>query len=375
MPTSVEQMPAGVAPGTDDEVIRTDELTKVYPGDILAVDGLDLSVQARRDLRPARSERRRQDDDRRDAHDARHPDRRTRVRRRRRRRRAPDRGEAGDRRRAADEHARPVAHRLGEPLLPRSLLRHEREDVEGRGRPGCSSSSASPTAPTRRCSRSPAGWRSGSWWPGRSCTGPRSCSSTSPPPASIRRAASRCGTSSASSTRDGQTILLTTHYMEEADELCDRLAIIDHGQLLALDTPSALKQSVGIDAMVTVTADGDLDQLAAVLRDEIADRDHGRARRTTSCGWACSQIHGRAARDRRRGRAAGLHRHRPLVDRTDARDRLHQPHREGPPRMTTITTPDDAPGRQGRSSAPRAGRPAPRSRRCSCATSPCCASR
>jgi ABC-2 type transport system ATP-binding protein len=68
---------------------------------------------------------------------------------------------------------------------------------------------------------------------------------------------------------DGQTILLTTHYMEEADELCDRLAIIDRGRLLALDTPAALKQSVGIDAMVTVTADGDLDQLARVLRDEI----------------------------------------------------------------------------------------------------------
>ncbi len=67
----------------------------------------------------------------------------------------------------------------------------------------------------------------------------------------------------------GQTILLTTHYMEEADELCNRLAIIDRGKLLALDTPAALKQSVGIDAMVTVTAAGDLDQLANVLRDEI----------------------------------------------------------------------------------------------------------
>jgi ABC-2 type transport system ATP-binding protein len=67
----------------------------------------------------------------------------------------------------------------------------------------------------------------------------------------------------------GQTILLTTHYMEEADELCDRLAIIDRGQLLALDTPAALKQSVGIDAMVTVTADGDLDELVTVLRTEI----------------------------------------------------------------------------------------------------------
>ena len=70
--------------------------------------------------------------------------------------------------------------------------------------------------------------------------------------------------------RDGQTILLTTHYMEEADQLCDRLAIIDHGRLLAADTPSALKRSVGVDAMVTITAVGDLDQLASVLRSGVA---------------------------------------------------------------------------------------------------------
>src|SRR5665647_1714957 len=44
---------------------------------------------------------------------------------------------------------------------------------------------------------------------------------------------------------DGQTILLTTHYMEEADQLCDRVAIMDHGKILALDTPAALKRSVG----------------------------------------------------------------------------------------------------------------------------------
>jgi ABC-2 type transport system ATP-binding protein len=67
----------------------------------------------------------------------------------------------------------------------------------------------------------------------------------------------------------GQTILLTTHYMEEADALCDRLAIIDHGRLLALDTPATLKRSVGVDAMVTVSAAGDLDALAAALRAEI----------------------------------------------------------------------------------------------------------
>src|SRR6476620_5372129 len=61
--------------------------------------------------------------------------------------------------------------------------------------------------------------------------------------------------------RDGQTILLTTHYMEEADRLCERVAIMDHGKVLALDTPAALKQSIGADTVVTVKSAGDTDRL------------------------------------------------------------------------------------------------------------------
>ncbi|HEU5400221.1 MAG TPA: daunorubicin ABC transporter ATP-binding protein, partial [Terriglobales bacterium] len=44
--------------------------------------------------------------------------------------------------------------------------------------------------------------------------------------------------------REGKTILLTTHYMEEADALCHRLAIVDHGKIIALDTPQHLKASI-----------------------------------------------------------------------------------------------------------------------------------
>ncbi len=44
---------------------------------------------------------------------------------------------------------------------------------------------------------------------------------------------------------EGITVVLTTHYMEEADELCDRVAIIDHGKILVEDTPATLKGSVG----------------------------------------------------------------------------------------------------------------------------------
>ncbi len=45
----------------------------------------------------------------------------------------------------------------------------------------------------------------------------------------------------------GMTIFLTTHYMEEADTLCDRVAIIDHGEIKALDSPEALKAQLGGD--------------------------------------------------------------------------------------------------------------------------------
>jgi ABC-2 type transport system ATP-binding protein len=63
----------------------------------------------------------------------------------------------------------------------------------------------------------------------------------------------------------GQTILLTTHYMEEADQLCERLAIMDHGKILALDAPAELKRSVGADTIVTVHASGDSDALVTLL--------------------------------------------------------------------------------------------------------------
>jgi len=71
--------------------------------------------------------------------------------------------------------------------------------------------------------------------------------------------------------REGQTILLTTHYMEEADELCSRVAIMDHGKILALDTPAALKRSLGADTIVTVRADGDLGVLARRLAEAIPE--------------------------------------------------------------------------------------------------------
>ena len=59
---------------------------------------------------------------------------------------------------------------------------------------------------------------------------------------------------------EGITVVLTTHYMEEADELCDRLAIIDHGKILVEDTPSALKASVGGDKIYELRLDAETEK-------------------------------------------------------------------------------------------------------------------
>jgi ABC-2 type transport system ATP-binding protein len=56
---------------------------------------------------------------------------------------------------------------------------------------------------------------------------------------------------------EGRTILMSTHYMEEADRLCGRVAIIDRGQLLALDTPAQLKAQAPGGTLVELYLDGD----------------------------------------------------------------------------------------------------------------------
>ncbi len=77
----------------------------------------------------------------------------------------------------------------------------------------------------------------------------------------------------------GLTVLLTTHYMEEADRLCDRVAIMDHGRILALGTPAELKASVHADTIVRVSTDGDSAAFAELLADlgdgTRAERDNG----------------------------------------------------------------------------------------------------
>jgi ABC-2 type transport system ATP-binding protein len=76
---------------------------------------------------------------------------------------------------------------------------------------------------------------------------------------------------------EGRTVVLTTHYLEEAEELCDRTAIMDSGSIIALDTPSALIRELGPSSRVTFAADGlahgELAALPAVI--SVGERDDG----------------------------------------------------------------------------------------------------
>ena len=145
---------------------------------------------------------------------------------------------------------------------------------------------------------------------------------------------------------EGQTIMLTTHYMEEADRLCERVAIMDHGKILALDTPAALKQSIGADTVVTVKAAG-RHRPAGRAADPRCDGRHphppgGRRARAARPGQ-------RPARPphRHRGGARRLRSGRPVGLRAQPGDGVHQPHRQGAAGLmaTSLTTPQ-APSRR-----------------------------
>jgi ABC-2 type transport system ATP-binding protein len=66
---------------------------------------------------------------------------------------------------------------------------------------------------------------------------------------------------------DGRTIAMTTHYMEEADRLCDRVAIVDQGRLLTCDTPAALRARAPGGTLVELALDGDAGTAATAARD------------------------------------------------------------------------------------------------------------
>jgi ABC-2 type transport system ATP-binding protein len=79
-----------------------------------------------------------------------------------------------------------------------------------------------------------------------------------------------------------KTVILTTHNMDEADRVADRVAIIDHGELLVLDTPEALKRRVGEGDVVEIDLDGPadnghqvLEQVETLVSDALLDKERG----------------------------------------------------------------------------------------------------
>ena len=92
----------------------------------------------------------------------------------------------------------------------------------------------------------------------------------------------------------GRTVLLTTHYMEEADQLCDRVAIIDHGRIVALDTPAALKRTIRAEEVVHLEIGVDGDDAAVIDR---LGRSATVARTARSNGTLNVTAHCASARD------------------------------------------------------------------------------
>ena len=109
----------------------------------------------------------------------------------------------------------------------------------------------------------------------------------------------------------GRTVLLTTHYMEEADQLCDRVAIIDHGKIVALDTPAALKRTIRAEEVVhlELALEGDdravLDRLGRAATVARSERRNGTLTVTAHCASAREFVP--AAFDAARSTGATIH--------------------------------------------------------------------
>ena len=208
--------------------VACERLRKTY-GSVVAVADLTLTRATRRVLRPARPERGRQDDDDRDP-------RRT--------------ADAGCRRRrsaraAVGAPATELRQRLGiqlqETQLPDKLTVEETlrlfRSFYTRGRTveelladrRARKQAHAAASASCRAARS-SGCRSPVRWPAI----PTCCSSTSRRPDSTRSRGGSSGTLLEAFRARGGTILMTTHYMEEAEFLCDRVAIVDHGRIIAL---------------------------------------------------------------------------------------------------------------------------------------------
>ena len=211
-------------------------------GDKVAVDGLDLTVPTGGVYGVLGPQRRRQDHDAADAGHAVAP-RRWRGpadgrRRRPRRRRRPQPGQPH--RPVRQPRRGPDRAREHRPAGP--APRAQAAPGPGAGR-RAARPSASPRRRTSRSSTTPAACAGVSTSPPASSSPPTSSSSTSPPPGLDPRSRNQVWDIIRALVAGGTTVLLTTQYLDEADQLADRIAVIDRGKVIAEGTPGQLKAS------------------------------------------------------------------------------------------------------------------------------------
>jgi ABC-2 type transport system ATP-binding protein len=82
--------------------------------------------------------------------------------------------------------------------------------------------------------------------------------------------------------REGRTVILTTHYMEEAQHLCDRVAIMDHGRIVALDAPRALIRAHAPKTTVAVTMGDGVIAFASLPGVQTVEQANGEVMLSTS---------------------------------------------------------------------------------------------
>ena len=91
--------------------------------------------------------------------------------------------------------------------------------------------------------------------------------------------------------RGGRTVLLTTHYMEEAERLCDRVAVVDRGKVIALGTPRELIASLGGQEVIEVTLEGEAGAALDPQSMAALPGVHGVRRASTTFSLAVDPLH------------------------------------------------------------------------------------
>lgn len=117
----------------------------------------------------------------------------------------------------------------------------------------------------------------------------------------------------------GTTVLLTTHYLDEADKLCDRISLIDHGRNFVEDTPSGLKRQIGQERLEVVAADpaqlGRLGEIIAALTGAQPDIEEAEARLSVPVTDGVAALTATAAETRAQGlELADIGLRRPTLD-------------------------------------------------------------